>query len=333
MQPMKLPTIRLALLTAVLAGTFGLHTAQADTFGSGTNIFTIDFVEVGDAGNANDTTGYGGVSYDYRMGTYEISRDMITKANTVSAIQGQALNLSLLDMSAFGGNGVDRPATGISWNEAARFVNWLNTSQGYQAAYKFALQPGDVGYSSNANILLWEPADAGYNASNLYRNADAFYFLPSEDEWYKAAYYSGSGSVYFDYATQQNVGDAPTAVASGTGADEAVYDGQSGPADITLAGGESHYGTVGQNGNVWEWQESAFTAPNDSATENRGIRGGAWDGPEISLRSSDRIGNSPTFQFDDSGFRVASVPEPTGGALLLAAGGAWLLRRRRRSSL
>ena len=38
------------------------------------------------------------------------------------------------------------PATGISWNEAARFVNWLNVSQGHPVAYKFHSQPGDPGY-------------------------------------------------------------------------------------------------------------------------------------------------------------------------------------------
>jgi formylglycine-generating enzyme required for sulfatase activity len=43
------------------------------------------------------------------------------------------------------GNGANRPATGVSWNEAARYVNWLNTSNGLAPAYKFATQPGEVG--------------------------------------------------------------------------------------------------------------------------------------------------------------------------------------------
>jgi sulfatase modifying factor 1 len=33
--------------------------------------------------------------------------------------------------------GPNKPATNISWKEAARFVNWLNTSTGGFAAYKF----------------------------------------------------------------------------------------------------------------------------------------------------------------------------------------------------
>ena len=67
------------------------------------------------------------------------------------------------------------------WSEAARFVNWLSTSQGYDAAYKFTTGGG------NDNIALWTSGDSGYNAANPFRNSNAYYFLPSEDEWYKAA--------------------------------------------------------------------------------------------------------------------------------------------------
>jgi hypothetical protein len=81
--------------------------------------------------------------------------------------------------------------------------------------------------------------------------------LPSEHEWYKAAYYSGGGTTYFDHATGSDV--IPTAVASGTGAGTAVYlqSFAAGPAAITEAGGLSAYGKMGQNGNVLEWHESA----------------------------------------------------------------------------
>jgi len=79
------------------------------------------------------------------------------------------------------------------------------------------------------------------------------YFLPSVDEWYKAAYYDPTGGAYYDYPTGSNT--APTPVASGTAAGTAVYSGQVGPANITLAGGLSPYGTMGQGGNVYEWDE------------------------------------------------------------------------------
>jgi len=57
---------------------------------------------------------------------------------------------------------------------------------------------------------------------NPYRHKDAEYFLTSENEWYKAAYYNPGGSNYFLYPTASS--SVPTAVASGTDAGTAVYD-------------------------------------------------------------------------------------------------------------
>ena len=104
----------------------------------------MDFVTIGNAGNADDDTGHGGVGYNYRMGVNEVSRGMIDTYNSQSS---PALTMS--DMTSFGGNGVNRPATGISWNEAARFVNWLNTSKSFSAAYKFSTA------GNNDDIALW----------------------------------------------------------------------------------------------------------------------------------------------------------------------------------
>ncbi len=127
--------------------------ATADTFGSGANTFDIEFVNIGDPGNAADTTGNpnpaGSVGYEYRMGKFETSEQMIDKANS----QG---GLGITKDT----RGHDKPATSTSWNEAARFVNWLNTSISSPPAYKFALQPGEVGYNAKANIELWAVGDA-----------------------------------------------------------------------------------------------------------------------------------------------------------------------------
>jgi formylglycine-generating enzyme required for sulfatase activity len=297
------------------------------TFGSGGNQFTMDFVTIGNPGNLADTSpaGWGAVATTFYMGKYEVSRDMITKASSAGS-----LGITLADMSSYGGNGVDRPATGVSWNEAARFVNWLNTSQGYSAAYKFAVQPGGGGYDANANIQLWASGDAGYNAANPYRNSLAHYFLPSENEWYKAAYYNGVAGVYYDYPTGSDT--APTAVASGTGAGTAVF-GQTmgkGPADIVNAGGVSPYGTMGQGGNVWEWNESAYDGGNNVVDEERGLRGGRWSNAANGLGSSYRDGSGPTLEGNRIGFRVAVVPEPmeSAGVIGVAALGFALWRRR-----
>jgi len=86
-----------------------LYSAEAppfsETFGSGSNQFSIDFVRIGNPGNAYDATGSpgdaGSVAYNYNIGKYEISRDMINKANS-----GGSLGITLADMTSYGGNGV-----------------------------------------------------------------------------------------------------------------------------------------------------------------------------------------------------------------------------------
>ena len=255
------------LLLSLLA--LGYQTASAqlvtESFGSGVNAFTMEFVTIGNPNNVADTTGspnpVGSVAYTYNLGKYEVSRGQIDKANAAGS-----LGITMSDMSGYGGNGLLKPATGISWYEAAKYVNWLNTSTGGTAAYKF----------SGSTFQLWSSTDAGYNANNMFRNSLAKYVIASRDEWYKGAYGKADGS----WSNFPNGTDsAPTAVASGTDANTAVY-GQSastGPADITNAGGLSAYGTMGQGGNVWEWNETAYDGTNNTAGENRELRGGSWD--------------------------------------------------------
>jgi len=307
---------------------------QADiieTFGSGTNSFTMTFVPIGNPGNAADTTGNpnpaGSVGYNYNMGKYEVSRDMIIKANA----EGN-LEITLENLSSFGGNGANRPAHGISWNEAARYVNWLNTSLGFSPAYKFAVQPGQSGYFSNGDIQLWQASDPGYNPANQFRNSLARYFLPSMDEWYKAAYYdpnaNGGAGGYWNFPTGSD--NAPTPVSGGTAADTAVYDGQPGPADINNAGGLSPYGVMGLGGNVIEWEETTFDLLNNNPLSLRSLRSGSWGNSAVTMSSSFRNGQFSPLAQGFFGFRVASIPEPSSAALLmLASVGLWQRRMRR----
>src|SRR5262245_55108743 len=100
-------------------------TTSADFFGSGANSLELEFVGIGKPNNAADTlsTGQsvGSVPYRYRIGMFEISREMIEKANAEAG-----LGLQLADLSAIGANGPNKPATGFGWYGAAIFVNWLN---------------------------------------------------------------------------------------------------------------------------------------------------------------------------------------------------------------
>jgi len=158
-------------------------TSLLETFGAGANAFTMEFVTIGNPNNAADTTGApnpaGSVAYTYNLGKHEVSREQITKANSAGS-----LGITMHDMSGYGGNGLLKPATGISYYEAAKYVNWLNTSTGGTAAYKFV----------SGTFTLWSAGDAGYNASNMFRNSLAKYWLPSSNEWYKGAYGNLNGT-------------------------------------------------------------------------------------------------------------------------------------------
>jgi hypothetical protein len=313
--------MKLILTLTLLA--LGYQTASAqsllETFGSDANQFSMEFVTIGNPNNAADTTGspnpVGSVAYVYNIGKYEVSRDMVTKANAAGS-----LGITLQDMTSYGGNGVNRPATGITWYEAATFVNWLNTSTGGTAAYKFV----------GGTFQLWSPTDAGYNANNLFRNSNAKFWLPSNDEWYKPAYGNLDGT-WNNYPTGGD--SAPTAVASGTAANTAVYaqSNSTGPADIDNAGGLSPWGTMGQGGNAWDWNETAFDGSNNSVGESREARGGSWrTGSSGPLYASSRYGIDPTNVDNNYGFRVASVPEPSALSLLaIGLGGLAILRRRK----
>ena len=297
-------------------------TSLLETFGSGDNAFTMDFVTIGNPNNAADTTGspnpVGSVAYTYNLGKYEVSRGMIEKANSAGS-----LGITMSDMVSVngyaGGNGVNKPATGVSWYEAAKYVNWLNTSTGGTAAYKF----------DGGTFQLWSPTDAGYNANNMFRNSLAKYVIPSRDEWYKAAYGSPGGT-WFNYPTGSDI--APTAIASGTDANTAVYDvlWPTGTADITSAGGLSAWETMGQGGNVGEWTETSYDGINDIAGKYRDVRGGVYDYWSIELAASNRPDwREPTDELFNYGFRVASVPEPSSLSLVALGGVVVALRRRR----
>lgn len=304
-------TLPLVALLGVL-----LSTVRADTFGTGEHQFTIDFVPIGNPGNAGDasSSGLGAVSRPYRMGAYEVSSSMIDAYNAVSG--GPTLNLSEVQ------SGPNRPVVAITWNQAARFVNWLNTSKGYSAAYNFTTG-GD-----NDNVSHWIVSDPGYDPSNPLRNANAFYFLPTEDEWYKAGYYdpaaNGGAGGYWDFATGSDA--PPTPVPGGTASGTAVYGFQPTMADVTNAGGLSPHGTMGQNGNVHEWLENEVSNDANGNPGERRVRGGNWveDAGYLNLPFS----LAPNY-YGDVGFRVASIPEPSAWAFAVVAAAGWLRRRRR----
>jgi Sulfatase-modifying factor enzyme 1 len=313
-----MPRTALVVFTLISLATFAAP-SHADTFGSGANIFDIDFVKIGKPGNADDTTGNpnpaGKVDSTYRIGQFEISEDMIDRANTLG---GLGITKDT--------RGANKPATNVSWFEAAQFVNWLNTDSGSTPAYKF---------DGGGNFQLWVPGDAGYNPNNLFRNSNAKYFLPSVDEWYKAAYYDPNAGVYYDYPTGSDSVPDGIDFAGDTSFDAVFFDGGFNlqPNDITDVGVLSPYGTAGQGGNASEWEETDFDLLNDSSSSAaaRGVGGGYWLDTSSELLSSHRNSRNPPVELNNIGFRVASVPEP-GTALLASVASVGLLMLRRRTA-
>jgi hypothetical protein len=271
--------------------------STADTFGSGANSFEIEFVTIGHPGNPPDANPNpaGAVPYKYRIGKYEVSEQMVDKANA----------LGLLGITK-DTRGPDMPATSVTWYEAARFVNWLNISSGNVPAYKF-----DV----SGNFQSWQPTDPGYDATNLYRNSLSRYYMPSVHEWHKAAYYDPVAGHYWDYPTgSDSIPDGIDFV--GDPNFDAVFrdpDANPEPNQIFHAGVFSRYATAGQGGNVAEWEETAFDRMNDEPGEHRRAAGGAWTNSHSVLNATNTgIGDAPQFEGQFIGFRVGSViPEPS----------------------
>jgi formylglycine-generating enzyme required for sulfatase activity len=84
---------------------------------------------------------------------------------------------------------------------------------------------------------------------------------------------------------------------------------------------------------VWEWMETAYDGINNTAGEGRELRGGYWSSISNTLADSYRESYSPTFQYYDMGFRVASVPEPSTGLLVVLGLSGLLFKRRKTGTL
>ena len=75
---------------------------------------TLDWVTVGNPGNANDTTGYGGVGYSYRISKYEVTNAQYTEfLNNAAASDSNGLYNT--NMASDANSGIVRAGTSGSY--------------------------------------------------------------------------------------------------------------------------------------------------------------------------------------------------------------------------
>ena len=327
---------------------------------------TIETVPVGNLRNAGEWSGqsYGGwgpdafcgaVDYNYNIGKYEVTAGQYCEfLNAVAATDPYGLYNPSMNSNSYGcqitrlgsresytydfsgaptrdeSDWTNRPVNYVSWGDAARFANWLHNGQGNG-------DTEDGAYNLSRTQPYYDP-DGSVNDLNglrinllaVNRETDWKWAIPSEDEWYKAAYHANDGDTdnYFDYPSSSNA--APGYVndsgnLSGTTipfidgvtdpGNYATYNGDGGTHGIgspyyrTEVGewenSDSPYGTFDQGGNVFEWNEAVIDVL------FRGLRGGSADyNGDDSLHASLRYYDNPVLENFHVGFRVVQVPEP-----------------------
>ncbi len=280
---------------------------------------TMEMVTVGNPNNPPDNGNFGTVSDEFRIGKYEVTLAQYAAfLNAVAATDshglyhpGMATDLNSAGIARSGAAGGfrytvigtgTRPATYVSWFDAARFCNWLHNGQpsGLQTAM-----------TTERGAYTLDGLTSG--GATITRTPGAKFWIPSEDEWYKAAYHDpgAESSDYWLYPTRSNTAPGN---AIGPLANQAnFFDGDysvtqkvgfdSNQNYLTVEGAYSgspgFYGTFDQGGNVWEWNDTVFHSA------NRGLRGGAWDTGGTNLMSSFQIDLLSDYAGSNVGFRVA----------------------------
>ncbi|MHC4138127.1 MAG: formylglycine-generating enzyme family protein [Planctomycetota bacterium] len=296
--------LRLSLCVAILAAHVIASAASATV--------TIDWVTVGDAGNACEVRSqgcFGAVPDTYRIGKYEVTNAQYAEflnaavdADPYGLYQAEMANHSGITRSGSSGSyshstvagPEDKPVVYVDFYDKLRFTSWLNNGQG----------GGDT--ETGAYTLLGGTAWPS-NGLTVTRNASTTIFWTSEDEWYKAAYYDGVSTNCDPYPFADGFSGVVCEGPAGTTTHSANCANAVNTSYATDVGAyttsPSDYGTVDQGGNLWEWNEAIISG------SLRGTRSGSADGGRGGLVSEFRLSFLPSEWFNEVGLRVASVPE------------------------
>jgi formylglycine-generating enzyme required for sulfatase activity len=306
----------------------GLSSALCVSQTAAAQPLVIETVTVGNPGNAGDPIqfqgSFGAVGYSFAIAKYEVTTGQYaTFLNAVGASDPYGLYDTRMwthaqgcKIERTGGPGsyaysvapdwANRPVNFISWGDAARFANWLHNGQPTGP-------PGLATTEDGSYFLNGKQSD--FELESVVREPDATWVIPTEDEWYKAAYHKNDGVTgnYFSLPTATSAAASNDLIDPDPG-NNATFQRSPG-ADFTIGApywrtevgahenSESPYGTFDQGGNVLEFNE---TVPE---TDIRGIRGGSWFWGDIS-KFSRPLDMHSSDEFSDLGFRVATLELP-----------------------
>jgi formylglycine-generating enzyme required for sulfatase activity len=323
----------------------GAGPSQLVTVGMG-GVGEIEFVAIGSPGNVFDledgdsyTDGIlnlGAVGYEYEIGKFEVTNvQYVAFLNAIAGSDPTGLFNQLMESNARGGivrSGQDgnysyatkenmgsKPVNFVSLWDAFRFCNWLHNGRLDGLQDDFTTENGAYTLTVDGGVTRAEAGTDPIHGDNG-RNVGAEYHLPSENEWYKAAYYDavkdGIGG-YWRYPTARNrPPQIATADADGNidndsfnianysaGAD---WNGLNGNLTTVGSGGDgsaSAFGAFDMAGNVWEMNEQVFGG------SVRGLRGGSWFNGDF-MQPGERFNLRNTDEFCDVGFRLARPLPP-----------------------
>lgn len=232
-----------------------------------------DYLPIGRPGNRHDRNGRGCVPCVYEIARCAVSNgDWCAFLNAVGPDRAASLKLFHKDMSTGVLGGIDadggrfspkpgwvrKPVVYVTYTSLLRYCNWLTSGDTERGSYDLASDPPR-------------------------RVPGAVHFLPSDDEWYKAAYFDPASNRYWRYPTLTDEPPPQSAANYEKGDSLSV-----GPpfylADVdAFAGSPSPWGALQMGGNAWEFLENVRVS--GTHRENT-LRGGSFGYTETGLSSS-----------------------------------------------
>lgn len=311
------------------------------------NDYDFDFVTVGAVGNApysgdseGGNAGRGQVNYEYRIARMEVTTaQWMEFVNTFSvqgndiAGPGRIFSWGAVVDNTYNGpgrryklnpaapNAALYPVFGINWRDCAQFVNWLNNDKSPSPE---ALTHGAYDTSSftqNPNNSLND---------QLFHDPDAKYWIPTLDEWLKAAHYDpdryGQGQEgWWEYSTMSDTPPIPGFPGVGqTSAGDPQGLGEPSRLSIPLGAYPdtvSPWGLLDASGGSVEWLEEPFSPSFLTSRGAAGSRAGSTFSDMLYFDHAGAIdGGIPSLGGGRFGLRIASsVPLPGAAPCLFIA--------------